>query len=77
MLKHLHRILKSSNFALEKSRDRAVVAHWAHNPEVVGSNPAPATKARRVTLSNASFFWRFPQSILWALAPTFHIIFSK
>ena len=25
------------------SRDRAVVARWAHNPEVVGSNPSPAT----------------------------------
>ena len=25
-------------------RDRAVVARRAHNPKVVGSNPAPATK---------------------------------
>ena len=22
---------------------RAAVAHWAHNPRVAGSNPAPAT----------------------------------
>lgn len=24
-------------------RGRAVVAQWAHNPKVVGSNPIPAT----------------------------------
>ena len=30
--------------ALYKSRDRAMVARRAHNPEVVGSSPAPATK---------------------------------
>ncbi|MEY2986449.1 MAG: hypothetical protein RJB24_678, partial [Candidatus Parcubacteria bacterium] len=29
---------------LYKSRDRAMVARRAHNPEVVGSSPAPATK---------------------------------
>ena len=28
----------------EISRDGAEVARWAHNPKVVGSNPAPATK---------------------------------
>ncbi len=27
-----------------KLRGGAVVARWAHNPKVVGSNPAPATK---------------------------------
>ena len=26
------------------TRDGAEVARWAHNPKVVGSNPAPATK---------------------------------
>ena len=26
------------------SRGGAVVARWAHNPKVVGSSPAPATK---------------------------------
>ena len=26
-------------------RGGAVVARWAHNPKVVGSNPAPATNA--------------------------------
>ena len=31
----------STNFI---SRGRAVVARWAHNPKVAGSNPAPATK---------------------------------
>ena len=27
-----------------KSRGRAVVARWAHNPKVAGSSPALATK---------------------------------
>ncbi len=45
MLKYLHITQKSSNFALEiTSRGGAVVARWAHNPKVVGSSPAPATK---------------------------------
>ena len=29
------------------SRDGAEVARWAHNPKVVGSNPAPATKQEK------------------------------
>ena len=29
-------------------RGRAVVARRAHNPEVAGSSPAPATKSRRI-----------------------------
>ena len=29
------------------SRGRAVVAHQAHNLEVEGSNPSPATKVER------------------------------
>ena len=28
------------------SRDGAAVARWAHNPEVIGSNPFPATMVR-------------------------------
>ncbi len=28
----------------QTSRGGAVVARWAHNPKVVGSSPAPATK---------------------------------
>ena len=35
---------KSLYLCIRKSRGGAVVARWAHNPEVVGSNPAPATK---------------------------------
>jgi hypothetical protein len=31
-------------------RGRAVVARRAHNPEVVGSNPTPATKKSQVLL---------------------------
>ena len=27
------------------TRDGAAVAHWAHNPEVGGSNPSPATRS--------------------------------
>ncbi len=40
------------------------VAHWAHNPEVVGSNPTPATKSGPGSLrafyfsSLISIFWR-------------------
>ena len=34
-------------FALEiTTRDGAVVARWAHNPKVVSSSLAPATKQR-------------------------------
>ena len=33
-----------SIFVLTRSRDGAVVARWAHNPKVVGSSPAPATR---------------------------------
>ena len=36
-------------------RGRAVVARRAHNPEVVGSNPAPATKNSLVTANKAVF----------------------
>ena len=28
----------------------SLVARWAHNPKVVGSNPAPATNSFEVTL---------------------------
>ena len=33
-----------STFAVEIPRDGAVVARWAHNPKVVSSSLAPATK---------------------------------
>lgn len=36
---------KSRTFAPVKHRGvEQLVARWAHNPKVVGSNPAPATK---------------------------------
>ena len=36
-------------FALEiTTRDGAVVARWAHNPKVVSSSLAPATKKKRL-----------------------------
>lgn len=37
---------KKQYLCIRKSRGGAVVARWAHNPEVVGSNPAPATKQK-------------------------------
>ena len=39
---------KSLYLCIRKSRGGAVVARWAHNPEVVGSNPAPATKITKI-----------------------------
>ena len=37
---------KTLYLCIRKSRGGAVVARWAHNPEVVGSNPAPATNTK-------------------------------
>ena len=37
-------------------RGRAEVARRAHNPEVVGSNPAPATKSDRQVAKATCFF---------------------
>lgn len=39
--------MKVTTFAHVKTmRDGAVVAHWAHNPKVAGSSPAPATERK-------------------------------
>lgn len=35
------------------------VARWAHNPEVVGSNPAPATNTKRSSLEGLFAFYFF------------------
>ena len=54
--KVLHSAQICCTFADEiTSRDGAEVARWAHNPKVVGSNPAPATKQSR---------WKFPTALL-------------
>ena len=37
-------------------RGGAVVARWAHNPKVVGSSPAPATKEEDINLIDVLFF---------------------
>ena len=37
-------------------RGGAVVARWAHNPKVVGSNPAPATKIIKAGCNSSLFF---------------------
>ena len=46
--KNLVETKKKCNFATSKTtmRDGAEVARRAHNPKVVGSNPAPATKTK-------------------------------
>ena len=38
-------------------RGRAVVARRAHNPEVVGSNPAPATKEKQDARNDILFLF--------------------
>ena len=40
----------------------SLVARRAHNPKVVGSNPAPATNTKHVKLAFVGFacFFRFP-----------------
>ena len=38
------------------SRDGAEVARWAHNPKVVGSNPAPATKQEKSKMASLFCF---------------------
>ena len=48
----------------------SLVARWAHNPKVVGSNPAPATKVkeRRPSKERRRFaFWRFRRAFGMAL----------
>ena len=49
-----------------KSRGGAVVARWAHNPEVVGSNPAPATKLKSFSLlwPKLLFFYSLKTTLL-------------
>ena len=46
------------DFQFNRVRGRAVVARRAHNPEVVGSNPSPATKIKsEQDVSPAFFMW--------------------
>ena len=47
---------KSLYLCIRKSRGGAVVARWAHNPEVVGSNPAPATKTKSLNRLRLGLF---------------------
>ena len=49
-------------------RGRAVVARRAHNPEVAGSSPAPATKGCDLCLQVTSFFsHHFFSSSSWSI----------
>ncbi len=43
-------------------RGRAVVARRAHNPEVLGSNPSPAT-IQKVTQTSDLFFGKYPTRV--------------
>ena len=53
------------NFQFQRVRGRAVVARRAHNPEVVGSNPSPATKIKsEQDVSPAFFMWMPGESLL-------------
>ena len=52
----LQKFKKSVFLRPETLRGRAVVARRAHNPEVAGSSPAPATKSKRDCNSNCAFF---------------------
>ena len=38
------------------SRSGAVVARWAHNPKVIGSNPVSATKLKRIVKRRFFFY---------------------
>ena len=48
---------KSLYLCIRKSRGGAVVARWAHNPAVVGSNPAPATKIKSFSILSLKLFF--------------------
>ena len=53
MVKYFVRVIFYSYFCAAKtSRSRAVVARRAHNPEVVGSSPASATKKQIRNIPN-------------------------
>ena len=45
----------------------SLVARRAHNPKVVGSNPAPATKDTRTPI----WGFRFSRELNWAIGPFF------
>src|SRR5690242_15076495 len=45
----------------------SLVARWAHNPKVAGSNPAPATKWERRPKAKSSLFYCIYKDVrLWA-----------
>ena len=52
----LQKFKKSVFLRPETLRGRAVVARRAHNPEVAGSSPAPATKKSAIHFSESRFF---------------------
>ena len=59
-------------------RGGAVVARWAHNPKVVGSSPAPATKKADSFESAFLFFYKSLLSNLIALfIKDYHNLWDK
>ena len=50
---------KMCTFAVEIPRGGAVVARWAHNPKVVSSSLAPATKISRAGMQYTAFLTVF------------------
>ena len=50
---------KMCTFAVEIPRGGAVVARWAHNPKVVSSSLAPATKDSRSGMQYTAFLTVF------------------
>ena len=67
---------KMCTFAVEIPRGGAVVARWAHNPKVVSSSLAPATKDSRSGMQYTAFLPDFfclcacRDDILWRLFMT-------
>ena len=65
-------LLTIQNFCVplqRKSRDGAVVARWAHNPKVVSSSLAPATKHQAESFMVQLFY--FPPNIPFHKSNTF------
>ena len=52
-----------------------MVARRAHNPKVVGSNPAPATNLQKKALENSCFNDYFPRFFFRYMASSFNMAF--
>ena len=52
-------------FATQYRGVEQLVARRAHNPEVVGSSPAPATKAKKPSKDGFLFFFNLQKNIIF------------